>query len=586
VQRADNSWLVARLLADLYEQDPPHFTLQGLPAGLSKAYREWLERAGGSDLTRWRNQLRPVLTVLAAAGVGPVLPFALLVATSEALDGPFSQVRVRDVLADLRGLIIRQDPGAEGEQVGLFHRTLIDYLSDSRQPFSVDPKEGHQALLAAIGRLAPASEYGPKRLTPLQSYAAYHEAEHLWGAQRFAEIPNCLRARPLQGPAETLARWRTWGARMAEALGPDHPATLDARGEIADWTSEAGPQEEALRLYRELLPDMERALGKDDRRTLTQRSRHAVLTGNAGHPEEALRLLKELLPDMERALGKDDVRTLDTRRVIAYWTGVAIPGVLEPLEFRRLLDEEQRLRPDHGYGLSRRCQIALQIVLGGYREEGLRLLNELLPDVERFLGRDAPYTLHVRKLIASPPIPREVALRQALPYPPGEQGDPKAALRLLQALLPDMERVLGPDNPNVLLTRRDLADWTGRAGDSAEALRLYQELLPDYERVLGSDDRGTLITRRNIASQTGETGHPQEALRLLQELLPDCERVLGRDNFDTLVTRINIVVWTKEAGHPQEALRLAQELLPDLVRVLGTTHLKVRYFRELIARLS
>src|SRR5262249_29975868 len=154
------------------------------------------------DVTRWRNQLRPLLTVLAAAGVGPVLPFALLVATSQALGGPSSPVRVRDVLLDLRGVGIRQDPGARGEHLGLFHRRLIEHLSDQRQPFPVEPREGHQALLESITRLAPASEFDPEHLTPLQRYAAYHEAEHLWGAQRLTEIPKSLQARTLQGSAE------------------------------------------------------------------------------------------------------------------------------------------------------------------------------------------------------------------------------------------------------------------------------------------------------------------------------------------------------------------------------------------------
>jgi hypothetical protein len=43
------------------------------------------------------------------------------------------------------------------------------------------------------------------------------------------------------------------------------------------------------------------------------------------------------------------------------------------------------------------------------------------------------------------------------------------------------------------------ANWTGYCGDGAWALRLSQELLPDIERVLGPDHPDTLATRSNIA---------------------------------------------------------------------------------------
>jgi hypothetical protein len=54
-------------------------------------------------------------------------------------------------------------------------------------------------------------------------------------------------------------------------------------------------------------------------------------------------------------------------------------------------------------------------------------------------------------------------------------GDAREALRLCQALLRDLERVLGPDHPNTLSTRSNIADWTGQCGDARETLRLYKD---------------------------------------------------------------------------------------------------------------
>ena len=42
--------------------------------------------------------------------------------------------------------------------------------------------------------------------------------------------------------------------------------------------------------------------------------------------------------------------------------------------------------------------------------------------------------------------------------------------------------------------------FTGQSGDAREALRLFQELLPDQERVLGADHPDILSTREWIAA--------------------------------------------------------------------------------------
>ena len=64
---------------------------------------------------------------------------------------------------------------------------------------------------------------------------------------------------------------------------------------------------------------------------------------------------------------------------------------------------------------------------------------------------------------------------------------PVGARDQLVALLPDQERVLGPDHPSVLTTRNNLASATGGAGDPVGARDQFAALLPDQERVLGPD---------------------------------------------------------------------------------------------------
>jgi hypothetical protein len=340
--------------------------------------------------------------------------------------------------------------------------------------------------------------------------------------------------------------------------GADHPSTLTARHDIARWTGHYGHQAEALRLYKELLPDLVRVLGPDHPSTLAARGNIAGLAGDCGDLAEALRLDKELLPDLVRVLGPDHPNTLVVRNNIARWAGecghhAEALGLSKEL----LPDQERVLGPDHPDTLATRGNIAVWTGQCGDRAEALRLYKELLLDRERVLGPDHPDTL---------------ATRSGVAFSTGECGHQAEALRLYKELLPDLERGLGPDHPITLTTRNNLAGRIAERGDQAEALRLSKVLLPDLKRVLGPYHPNTLTTRGNIVSWTAERGNRAEALRLSKVLLPDLVRVLGPYHPDTLATRGNIIAWTAECGDQAEAGRLAQELVAEVARLLGSDH--------------
>jgi hypothetical protein len=260
VERAAGNWLVAQLLADLAAD--PAFEPAALPSSLTELYAEALLRAGATDTKQWREMLRPVLGVLAAAGVGPVLPLKLLAAASGRLEGPARPTPIHDVLFDMRGFVARSAPGTDQEQAGLFHQTLADYLlGPSAGPFGIDPQEPHAALAAAIDTLAPMARHN--RRDPLHHYAEAREAEHLWAIGDYERALASLSVRNSVIPAENLMRHGSWHLRAQGDLGRDHPLTLAIRNDVAYWTGEAGDAREALRLSQELLPDRDRVLGPD-----------------------------------------------------------------------------------------------------------------------------------------------------------------------------------------------------------------------------------------------------------------------------------------------------------------------------------
>lgn len=519
VERARGNWLIARLLGDLLAADPTADP-GTLPTNLIGLYERNLERIGAAERGRWRHEFRPILGVLAAAGVGPVLPLPLLCAASGKLGGPSRPARVRDVLVDLRGLLIRSTPGTADEHVGVFHQTLAEYLLNPAHAFGSDPEDAHAALADAIAELAPRAEHDWK--SPLHRYAMGREAEHLWAAGRHDQVIECLAKREFAIPADNLRRWKSWMKRFHAVHSPDHPDIFTARHKIAFYIAQTGDASTALDLLKKLLPDLQRVLGPDHPHTLSARDNLADWTGEIGNACTALCLLQDLLPDQQRVLGPDHPETLRTRSHIAFWTS--------------------RI---------------------GDTATALRLLQNLLPDQQRVLGPDHPEALITRGNIA---------------VYTGEIGDAATALDLLKKLLPDRQRVLGPDHPSTLTTRHNIAFYTGQAGDTSTALRLLQNLLPDQQRVLGPDHPETLKTRHNIAFFW--TGDASTALHLFQDLLPDWQRVLGPDHPYPLNTRSHIARLNWKMGNTATALQQGAEVLTTMERVLGFNHPRTVTMRD------
>ena len=218
---AEGNWLVARVLADLMSEDPGAEIHAGQPA-LRDAYEELLSRCGADD----NNYTRSVLSVLAAAGAGPLLPLRLLCAASGKLGGPATEAGIRDELSRLRGLVVRGSAGTEREHAGLFHDTLAAHIA-SHAPQHV--LAAHQALADCIRSLAPPDMSQAGISDPIQRYAFEREAEHLWALGDTDATLRCLSERKAAVPRDNQRRWRFWGPRIESHLGADHPGTLTTR---------------------------------------------------------------------------------------------------------------------------------------------------------------------------------------------------------------------------------------------------------------------------------------------------------------------------------------------------------------------
>ena len=395
--------------------------------------------------------------------------------------------------------LIDHDRGATYREVRvhqLVQRVTRENLTTPRQgptPLAVLARAAADALAAAWPEVER-DQLGPAlRANTVALQQAAGSA--LWDQDEGGHVVLFQSVISLRETGQVTAAWDACTDLYRTALhhlGPDHPDTFAARGNLAHWRGEAGDAAGAATAYEELLADQLRVLGPDHPYTLTTRGNLAQWRGEAGDAAGAATAYEEVVADQLRVLGPDHLHTLVTRGNLAHWRGEAGDAAGAATAFKELLADQLRVfGPDHLHTLITRDNLAL------WR---------------------------------------------------GGAGDAAGAATAYEELLADQLRVLGPDHPQTLITRNNLASWRGGAGDAAGAATAFKELLADQLRVLGPDHPQTLITRNNLASWRGEAGDATGAATAYEELLADRLRVLGPDHPRTLNTRHNLAYWREQAG--------------------------------------
>ncbi|MCH0562011.1 MULTISPECIES: tetratricopeptide repeat protein [unclassified Streptomyces] len=105
-----------------------------------------------------------------------------------------------------------------------------------------------------------------------------------------------------------------------------------------------------------------------------------------------------------------------------------------------------------------------------------------------------------------------------------------------------------PDSPDTYATRAGIAEWTGRRGDPQPAVTLLEDLLADRLRVLGPEHPHTLSTRLNLGRWRTAAGDAERAAGELSVLLPEQMEVLGVDHPSVAATRAALARALLDAG--------------------------------------
>lgn len=352
-------------------------------------------------------------------------------------------------------------------------------------------------------------------------------------------------------------------------LGGDHPDTLIARQNLAQWRGWEGDTTGAAAGLEAVREDMASLLGDADITTLTARANHAYWRGENGDAAGAVADLEALVEEMGRSLGPDHSHTLTVRYNLALWRMSAGDADGAPAALSLLVrDMTEALGPDDFRTLLCLGTLARWRGEEGEAAEAAAVLEQVAERMGRVLGPDHPHTLTTRQYLA---------LNR------GRAGDAAGAVPIFRDLLADLVRLRGPEDRLALTVHHQLADCRGDAGDAAGAADAFRELLETTVRVLGPAHPGVPTLRHRLAHWRGMAGDAAGAVDAYRELLADRLRALGPRHPDLLAIRTRIAVWQDQAGDAAGAVTALREVLDDEVRLLGPEHPETLATRERLA---
>ncbi|MBW6435490.1 tetratricopeptide repeat protein [Actinoplanes hulinensis] len=254
------------------------------------------------------------------------------------------------------------------------------------------------------------------------------------------------------------------------------------------------------------------------------------------------------------------------------------PALLDRLH-AAVSDAVRSFGPDDPRTLDARLALGLGFRERGRDDDAYAELAAVARDRARVLGPEHPDTFTARHEAALSRLHTHICAVE-----PGPEALPEA-VRLLEDVAADRERVLGPDHPDTLAVLLNLGYVYGTAGRFTESAATEARLLPGWqravaeaERTLGPDDPETQFRRLRLAHECDSRDRRDEALALREEVRAAWGRVaadraarLGEIHPGTLDARQHHAWAHRWTGRPDDELRLDREIVADHERILGPT---------------
>ncbi|MFF5855381.1 tetratricopeptide repeat protein [Streptomyces sp. NPDC012751] len=363
---------------------------------------------------------------------------------------------------------------------------------------------------------------------------------------------------------------------------PANRVELALRGLLDHSLTELVPGDiRCLRTHGVLLDSVARVTPAGERDRLAAAAAELLLRSLPASPERGLRdsRLAVLAPHVLALLRRvgswpeiaadtaESAATCALRLVTAqhrsgdYASALAAAGQATDLVRRRLGDDNVlvlRLRQRIGKATDRL----------GRLEEAADLHRELLDDLERVCGPEAPDTLTTCLHLSRP-----------LTW----LGQPSEAVRLMHRAAAGRAALLGPWHPLTLEARACLLELPPGPDLEREA-PAGPKLVADCRRELGADHPVTLSADLNCAGALFNTAQYSEALPSARRALAAHERRFGTDYPITLAARSLLSSVLHAVGEYREAVEQAEIVREWRERILGPEHPWTTVIRDKLAR--
>ena len=189
---------------------------------------------------------------------------------------------------------------------------------------------------------------------------------------------------------------------LIDALGPNHPYTLNTRNNLALAYRESGSLQKAIDMHQALLTDCTHLLGPNHPDTLTTRNNLAAAHRESGNLQKAIDMFEDVLADCTRLLGPNHPDTLATRNnLAAAHQDAGLLSTAIDMHQALLTDRTRLLGPDHPDTLTTRINLAGAHYAAGDLQTAINICEALLPDMSRVLGPNHPHTLITRSHLAA-----------------------------------------------------------------------------------------------------------------------------------------------------------------------------------------
>jgi hypothetical protein len=319
-----------------------------------------------------------------------------------------------------------------------------------------------------------------------------HAGDGLWGGGSCHRVllaaGQSLAAARLAGPA--AAWWREVAVRSERLLGPDHPDTLIAAGQLTDALVAAGQHADAVQCARYVLDGRDRVLGPGHPAAAAARISLGRALAASGEAGQALQVLRDAAARSEQTYGHGDLQALTVLDDYAA-AFLAAGDTATAVRFckRSLAGREQAHGPADPEILAAAVRLASALLAHGKVKDAIGQYKRVLAAREQALGPGHPDTLEARAGLAA-------AYDTA-----GRIGE---ALCEHQQACAGCERTFGPDHPLTLSRRAGLALAYYAAGQVGDALTVLRDSVARAERALSPGDPVTRMLQQTLDGITAD----------------------------------------------------------------------------------